>query len=670
MLDAGINSARALEELEAHLREETQQRAQSGDNLQAAFEAAVGQVGQAAELGVEFGKLGVMREAKRWKLVGIAFSLLAVGISIRPIYYWLAVPKLRAAFSVTDRILVIAAVATGLLSVLGWHHGRKFLPVIGSRRLRIAIGTGCCLLGVCVMEMIWLFVFPLLGHMRAQLFTVLITWSWTAMAILGGVGYGLAMAASPASQSQPPSLPLVPRRFGASAQIFEEVRLLLWPWCLMTLASLVPLMKFVLPDQRSDWPVGIAVFGFFGGAAILTALSFGRALPARVSMDDDVSPREGWTRKMGVLTAAMICTGLIACVVQTVLGNIRWHELNANAIEPILLLTIIVCSTGFWTLLTRSIMGGLILTGLAQFALYLLVVLFASTIDRMAPAIPGAVRLSHEPEVHAALSWFVGGFGLSYAAIMLWLSRRKFAAMQLSDSAPNKAGIKSFIQSFSAITEFCLVISICFGLTIVVTSVWLIRQLSHAPPAPYNQIIHLRNNGAVVSVVLELVTLGIVLWIGRIRGWSLATFGLRFSWKGTGAGVLLFLAFFVIQQLNALLTRLVFHGTVDFHRVSNMTIPCIILLSIVNPLAEEAIESGYIFHALQRYGMWITVLAAAVFRGYLHATMGVSGFVTMFAMGLLYGFVYWRWRLLWPLMFAHALQMLYALIPQAQEIPR
>ena len=45
--------------------------------------------------------------------------------------------------------------------------------------------------------------------------------------------------------------------------------------------------------------------------------------------------------------------------------------------------------------------------------------------------------------------------------------------------------------------------------------------------------------------------------------------------------------------------------------------------------------------------------------------MGLSGFVTMFAMGLLYGFVYWRWRQLWPLVLAHSLQMLYALLPQA-----
>jgi hypothetical protein len=105
-----------------------------------------------------------------------------------------------------------------------------------------------------------------------------------------------------------------------------------------------------------------------------------------------------------------------------------------NAIEPVLLAVIIICSTGFWTLLTRSIVGGILLTGAAQFGLYLLLVAFARAIDRMAPTGPGAVRLSHQPGVHSALGFFVAGFGLSYAAVMLWLGRRRFVEMERSNA--------------------------------------------------------------------------------------------------------------------------------------------------------------------------------------------------------------------------------------------
>jgi hypothetical protein len=225
--------------------------------------------------------------------------------------------------------------------------------------------------------------------------------------------------------------------------------------------------------------------------------------------------------------------------------------------------------------------------------------------------------------------------------------------------------VKSIIRNFSAPTEFLLVIFICFGLTIASCLVWITNQLYRIPRTPGGGVELLSNQRIIEAVVFQLLTLGIALWIGRIRGWSLATFGFRASWKWTGAGVLLFGAFLLIQHVIGFLSREVFHTVGDFHRTSQLTLPFVILISVVNPVFEETIECGYFFQALQQHGMWFTVLASAAFRGFLHSTMGVSGFVSMFAEGLLHGFFYWRWRQLWPLIIAHALQMLYSLLPQA-----
>lgn len=223
--------------------------------------------------------------------------------------------------------------------------------------------------------------------------------------------------------------------------------------------------------------------------------------------------------------------------------------------------------------------------------------------------------------------------------------------------------MKAIIRHFSAPTEFCLVIFIGFGITIVGTLAWLINHLG--PEAPAASAMHLTNDGIIEGVVLRVVTLSAILWIGRIRGWSLDTFGIRPSWRWTGAGVLLFLANGLAGRVFGHLMTEVFHTAVDFHRVSELTLPFVVLICIVNPVFEEALECGYFFQALQRYGMWMTVLASAAFRGFLHVTMGVSGFAFMFVSGLLFGFFYWRFRQLWPLIVAHALQMLYALLPQA-----
>jgi hypothetical protein len=56
MLAAGIKTPVPLEELESHLREETERQAKSGLNTESAFEAAVRQVGQPPALRTEFAK--------------------------------------------------------------------------------------------------------------------------------------------------------------------------------------------------------------------------------------------------------------------------------------------------------------------------------------------------------------------------------------------------------------------------------------------------------------------------------------------------------------------------------------------------------------------------------------------------------------------------------------
>ncbi len=172
---------------------------------------------------------------------------------------------------------------------------------------------------------------------------------------------------------RPPS-----HRTEMSHRLMNEVRLTSGPWVLMTLAALAPLTKLMLADTKADWPDAVAVFGFFGGAAILTSLSFHAAQKIRRAESVAVDRHKAWTEKMLAITIAVVSASLVACLAQTALGLIVWRDLRPDHVfEPVLLLTIIVCSTGFWTLLARSVIAGLLLTAAAQFVLYLLLVLFS-----------------------------------------------------------------------------------------------------------------------------------------------------------------------------------------------------------------------------------------------------------------------------------------------------
>lgn len=255
MLAVGIKTPMPLEELEGHLREEIEQRMKSGYSPEQAFEMTLKQIGHAKVLKCEFEKiestrdrkigaitvlaalvmilrilarhhelgnpwkmdqigwivfcgiliafglgpllfnftLGHLRGIRLWKLAGIAYAIAAVWISTVPIVRLLSVPKFSAAFSTTDRILIFTAISLSLMSVLGWRALRKNLPVIQNWRTRTAIGIACSLLGPAI---VLLFIITAWGHFRAPLSFVVLTWMWTAMAVFGGVGYGLAEAAS------------------------------------------------------------------------------------------------------------------------------------------------------------------------------------------------------------------------------------------------------------------------------------------------------------------------------------------------------------------------------------------------------------------------------------------------------------------------------------------
>ncbi|HKQ37915.1 MAG TPA: hypothetical protein VJ063_07540 [Verrucomicrobiae bacterium] len=199
----------------------------------------------------------------------------------------------------------------------------------------------------------------------------------------------------------------------------------------MTLAGLLPLIKLLLDDPQANWPYDLAVLGFFSGATLLPALSFRHAVrnsAARLAAGGLEDAHSTWSKKMLALALAILTASFIVCSLQAASGILAVREVNAVALEPALLLIVIVCSGAYWAMVARSIFGAIILPAIAQFGLYLLLVVFVRAIDAMAPGNPYANRISHAPEVHAALLPFVWAFGLSYAALMLWLGRKRFAA--------------------------------------------------------------------------------------------------------------------------------------------------------------------------------------------------------------------------------------------------
>jgi membrane protease YdiL (CAAX protease family) len=217
--------------------------------------------------------------------------------------------------------------------------------------------------------------------------------------------------------------------------------------------------------------------------------------------------------------------------------------------------------------------------------------------------------------------------------------------------------MRALIRNLSPAAEFALVMFLGFGLSLLF-QIWSVAR--HEPIAFTNRLF-------LWSIIWELAILGIVLWIGHLRGWSIATFGSQISWKNTGAGFLLFIVVALAMAAIDVPLTLIIHAQDRQITASGVTLPFIILLSLVNPIFEEILEAGYFIHALKRFGMWPAILASGLLRGILHMYQGTVGAIALFTFGLIFALVYWRWRQLWPLIVAHALDDFLGLLMLARN---
>jgi len=204
--------------------------------------------------------------------------------------------------------------------------------------------------------------------------------------------------------------------------------------------------------------------------------------------------------------------------------------------------------------------------------------------------------------------------------------------------------LRSFIRELSAPAEFCLILLVGFGPLVV----FMLPNLLRVKPAVVN------NAGTFGFPFVELMLLIPVFWIGKLRGWSLSTFGSNISWKMTGTGVVLFLVSESVM-IGVAYGAGIIHPEQPYVGTGRLAVFPILFIAVVNPVYEEVLENAYFIYRLKQFGMWPTVLASAAFRGLFHLQFGINAMLSVFAMGVVFALSYWRWRQLWPLIVAHSL---------------
>lgn len=207
------------------------------------------------------------------------------------------------------------------------------------------------------------------------------------------------------------------------------------------------------------------------------------------------------------------------------------------------------------------------------------------------------------------------------------------------------------------LAEAALVTAICFG--------WFSLSSLAAAFAGFPTSQTFSDSSLWSLLIIECVQGGIALLYLRYRGHSIFELLPTPSLKGCGLGVMLYLAgnFFAMLVSSAFTSyQYADQPITQIVEQSNPSLVALVALSMVNGLYEETFLAGYLLERLRAYGFHIALGLTTLVRLVYHLYQGPIGAVSVTAYGLVVMLFYWRFRLLWPVVFAHILADITAFI--------
>jgi len=196
----------------------------------------------------------------------------------------------------------------------------------------------------------------------------------------------------------------------------KEARALFWPWCAAIVAGALPILF-----PHSSPAAKFNVMSFFFGVPVLATLAFGNEFYYRTFslwLAQPVSRMQLWADKMIVMCAAVLSAAAVSGVGMFFFALPRLN-LTYNKAAAVAYVIITMASATFWTLATRSAVGGFLIIGFVWWALYMFI---------------GNVETGKLDALPLATATATGIFAVAicFAFLMLWLGLRKFTRLQVT----------------------------------------------------------------------------------------------------------------------------------------------------------------------------------------------------------------------------------------------
>lgn len=213
------------------------------------------------------------------------------------------------------------------------------------------------------------------------------------------------------------------------------------------------------------------------------------------------------------------------------------------------------------------------------------------------------------------------------------------------------------LRRLSPNQEFFLVISIAFGWFIFSSLMGFAEffsgELADDPLATSPEDLY-------SIMIYETVALLLISGILKTRQWQLWQFNLQVTLRTTLAGIGLAATDFLIYFAALLLVFEPFfpasNALYSDEVYATLNVTTTTVFSLLNGLYEEVLVVGYIYLALAaRKGFGFALFTSLSIRLLYHLYQGPIALISVIPMGLLFFYVYARYRRLWPLVVAHML---------------
>jgi hypothetical protein len=194
--------------------------------------------------------------------------------------------------------------------------------------------------------------------------------------------------------------------------MYKETHPLFWLWCAVVCAG--ALMLFHPPSPLGE----IGLLGFVPGILLLATLPFGNEFQNRtfsLLLSQPISRMQIWREKLSIAAIAVLTAALVFFSSLSASGVRMSREIwGYGAVAAV----VFVASAPFWTLFTRSIVGGVVLT----FGVYTFIAFLVYQVSFWGR---GYSKLAASTFIATMSFVFLG-----YAGLMLWLGWRKLTRFQ------------------------------------------------------------------------------------------------------------------------------------------------------------------------------------------------------------------------------------------------